>query len=162
MIRILLCFLSGLMGLTAYFYFISFYPSLKETNSNLITIKNNMSISDIQKFSKLVKREKQQNIKQSELQVSPNMLIRIQTMMILYVNYFTDNTKSNFLWKLDRWIWAYFSFLHFSNDDILYLYLYNKIYSDNDKIYEYSKSFFNKSISELTNEEVEIIYKVGR
>ena len=108
------------------YYFISFYPYLNRIQEIIQKVEIKIDNKNLELAKKNIIEEKRKSLIISKQNISINSLLRRQTMMSAYNDFVAENRHKKFkgLWRIDRLFWSYLSYLHFSNNDILKIYLY--------------------------------------
>ncbi len=141
------------------YYFLSFYPYTSKISSQLKVV--NVDKSRLKILQELIVSEKNKNLESMKSNVSVEHLLRIQTFMTLYNRNVLNKDKNKYFWRFDRLFWSYLSYIDFSDEDIIRLYLSTKVYPKNQNIVQYSKSFLKKDINSLNNKELKTLYEIG-
>jgi len=108
------------------YYFISFYPYLNNIHEIIQKVEMTIDNKEYDLIKKNILEEKRKHLTLSKQKISISSLLRRQAMMSVYNNFVVEYRKKKFngLWRFDRLFWSYFSYLHFSNDDVIKIYLY--------------------------------------
>ena len=143
------------------YYALSYYPYKNKIDFLVRTNKSIISNKTLILLRRILVLKKETNFNNSQ---SSDFFLRTRAMMSVY-NKFTFQKRRhipNNLWKLDRFLWSYVSYIHMDINDITSLYLNFKVYPNEMKIYEYSYVIFQKDINNLTNLELIELYKIGK
>jgi len=107
-------------------YFISYCLYIPKINQKIEYVNKKMSFEKIKHLRKKILQK--EVVRKFKMHDNSNIysLIRIQSMMALYEDFFYNSRIKNYrkLAMIDRFFWGYISYVVYDNDEILMIYIY--------------------------------------
>ena len=107
-------------------YFISYCLYIPKINQKIEYVNKKMSFEKIKHLRKKILQK--EVVRKFKMHDNSNIysLIRIQSMMALYEDFFYNSRIKNYrkLAMIDRFFWGYISYVVYDNDEILKIYIY--------------------------------------